>query len=135
MPSHATLHPNRKFLRYLHAGVVALALLALGPTIVSAAGTLNGQLWYPVGGNSADTSVGHVNSDASNPTLLLPTLSEAQGSIGIDLPAGYYFSVSTDHLFIEAHRISDNVKVDEVQIANDLNNGSPTDDDLINALV
>ena len=135
MPTHATSHPNRKFLRYLQAGVVALAFLGLAPTIASAAGVLNGQLWYPVGGNSADTSVGHVNSDASNPTLLLPTLPEAQGSIGIDLPAGYYFSVSTDHLFIEAHRISDNVKVDEVQIANDLNNGSPTDDDLINALV
>src|SRR5436309_14080982 len=97
MPTHATSHPHRKFLRYLQAGVVALAFLGLAPTIASAAGVLNGQLWYPVGGNSADTSVGHANSNASNPTLLLPTPPEAQGSIGFDLPAGSYFTVSSDH--------------------------------------
>jgi hypothetical protein len=97
------------------------------------AGTLDGQLWFVSGGNPSDTSAGHINSDASNPTLLSPTLPEAQGSIGLDLPAGYYFTVSTDHPFIEAHRISDNFKVDEVQIG-DAAGAGPADDDIVNAL-
>ncbi len=95
----------------------------------------SGQFWAVIGGNPADTSAGHVNNDGSNAVLELPVHTEAQGSIGLDLPAGYYFTVSTDHLFIEMHRISDGAKVDEVQIANDLNTPGPGDDDLINALV
>jgi hypothetical protein len=127
------VHANRKFLRSLHPAVIALALLGLAPKIASAAGTLNGQLWYTVGGNSADTSVGHVNANATNPTLITPVLLKAQSEIGLDLPAGYYFSVSTDQLFIEAHRISDNFKVDEVQIGDF--NGSSANQDLVRGLV
>ena len=94
----------------------------------------SGQYWTVIGGAPAETSATHVNNDGSNAVLELPVHTEAQGSIGLDLPAGYYFTVSTDHLFIESHRISDGVKVDEVQIGNPLNAGS-ADDDIVNALV
>ncbi|MGB9365254.1 MAG: hypothetical protein WCE79_04490, partial [Xanthobacteraceae bacterium] len=94
----------------------------------------SGQYWTVIGGAPADTSSSHVNNDGSNTVLETPVFTEGQGSIGLDLPAGYYFTVSTDHLFIESHRISDGAKVDEVQIGNPLNAG-PGDDDIVNALV
>jgi hypothetical protein len=126
---HGGRRRGRCFL-VLFAGLAAAALAFAGGAL--AAGPTNGQLWFPVGGAPAETGVGHVNSDASNPGLV-GLHDEGSSSIGLDLPAGYYFAVSTDHLFLESHRVSDATKVDEIQIV-DANGAGSLDDELMYAI-
>ena len=102
----------------------------------------SGQFWTVIGGAPADTNPAHVNNDGSNATLippLTPIGADGQSSIGLDLPAGYYFTVSTDHLFIESRRISDGTLVEELQIGSmgpdgQTGGANSFDDDLVYAL-
>jgi hypothetical protein len=55
-------------------------------------------------------------------------------TVGVDLAAGFYFTVNS-HLSIDSHSITNpSVVVDTVQIGNDLNTPSSADDDIVNAL-
>src|SRR5689334_13570067 len=97
------------------------------------AGTLDGQLWFINNGGPLDGDTGHVNSDGGN--VVQAGVQPIQSvNFGIDLAAGYYFTI-TGHLTLQIRSIANpSVVLDSVQIGNDLNTPSAGDDDIVNAL-
>jgi Domain of unknown function (DUF4347) len=100
------------------------------------AGTLDGQLWYINQGGSADAITGHLNSDGNNIT---PVGNQNTGTahesdaVAVDIAAGFYFTVSSDQLHIEARSISDPATIiDSVEVGNPAS--GPASQDLINAI-
>jgi Domain of unknown function (DUF4347)/FG-GAP-like repeat len=100
------------------------------------AGTLDGQLWYINQGGSADAITGHLNSDGNNIT---PVGNQNTGTahesdaVAVDLAAGFYFTVSSDQLHIEARSINDPATIiDSVEIGDPAS--GPATQDLLNAI-
>ena len=103
----------------------------------SLAGTISGQLWFGANGGGTRSTVGHVNSDTSNPTQQgnESDPGEVQSkSVGIDLAAGYYFQTddTTNRTISSYDYVTGNV-ISTVQIGN-LAGAGTADDDIVNAL-
>jgi hypothetical protein len=99
------------------------------------AGTLDGQLWFINTGGPADATTGHVNSDGSNVVQEgAQAASDQSEAVGIDLAAGFYFTINHAAGTLQTRSISNpSVVISSVQIANPAGPGTG-DDDLINAL-